>query len=179
MFLFFVAAALLGAVLHLALDDRPSSRRRTLEVLLAWFLGVNVGIAGILGFVGHTLRADETAAYIGWPPGSGFQFEVAVANLAFGVLGLLCTRLRGGFWTATVAGQAVFSLGAAVGHVRDLVLRGNASPGNAGAPLYLDVALPLLLVALLVALRSTERKAPAPRAPHTWPKEGLPAGGPS
>ncbi len=42
------------------------------------------------------------AASIGWPAGSPFQFEVGIANLSFGILGILCLKFMDNFWTATV-----------------------------------------------------------------------------
>jgi len=63
----------------------------------------NVGIAGILGFYSHTFNAAATAEFIAWAPGSPFQFEVATANLAFGVLGVLCLWFGGAFWAATAS----------------------------------------------------------------------------
>src|SRR3954453_7078522 len=38
----------------------------------------------------HTVWADSTAVSIDWPTGNPFQTEVAVANLAIGVPGILC-----------------------------------------------------------------------------------------
>ena len=123
---------LVGAAIHLAVSKRPRSTRRVVEVLLLWTLLINVGVGGLMGFYAHSARAAQTAAEIGWPPGSPFQFEVAVANLAFGVLGLLCLRLRGLFWWATAIGIGIFLLGAAYGHVQQMVTAQNYAPGNAG-----------------------------------------------
>ena len=49
----------------------------------------------MFGFIGHTAFADRTAAYIGWLADNPFQTEVAVANLAIGVLGILCYWVQG------------------------------------------------------------------------------------
>jgi len=110
----------IGAVLQM-LAGRKAGRapnlRRVAECLLSWSLPLNVGLMGIFFFLGHTARAKETAEEIGWPAGNPFQTEVGIANLAFGVLGLLCARFRGLFWFATAVGHAVFMLGAAAGHV--------------------------------------------------------------
>jgi len=141
-----------GTVVHWLVAG-PRTGRRFAEVLLLWLFVVDVGVAGLMGFYAHTAMAAETAASIGWAPGSPFQFEVAVANLAFGVLGILCVWLRGLWWWATAVGISVFLLGAAYGHVQQIVEAGNRSPGNAGAVLYADILIPLVLLALLAGRR--------------------------
>jgi hypothetical protein len=45
-----------------------------------------------------------------------------VANLAFGILGVLCLGNRNGFWTATAIGWSTFMVGAAVVHLRQIRL---------------------------------------------------------
>jgi hypothetical protein len=146
--LVFVALNVVGLAIHLAIDKRARTRRRVVEVALLWLLLVN-GLQGLFAFGGHAFFADEVARSIGWPPGSPFQFEVAMANLAFGVLGVLCIWLRGSFWLASGLGSAIFLLGDAYGHIRDILLNHNYAPYNAGPILYTDLAYPLLMLALL------------------------------
>ena len=86
------------ALLHLAMQKWPWTRQRIAEVLLLYAFVFPIGLGGLVGFAGHTMRAAPVAASIGGPAGNPFQYEVAVANLAFGVLGLLCLRFRDGFW---------------------------------------------------------------------------------
>jgi hypothetical protein len=78
-----------------------------------------------------------------------FQSEVAVANLTIGTLGILCYWIRGNFWTATVIAFSVQWLGAAVVHIRDIVVAANYTPNNAGTTLYMDILMPVILIALL------------------------------
>ena len=117
-----------------------------------------------MAFLGHTFKAQEIALKIGWQP-SPFQFEVAVADLAFGVLGTLCIWQRRGFWTATGIGYAVFMLGCAYGHFRDMTLHGNFSPYNVGLVLWVnDLAIPLAILLLLCGRRylaSSQADTPA------------------
>jgi len=61
-----------------------------------------VGVSSIWAFMGHVFDANAVATVIGWPPDSPFQYEVGIANLAFGVLGLLCLKIRENFWVATI-----------------------------------------------------------------------------
>ena len=133
-------------------------------MLLLYLLVIFVGLGGLLGFLGHTFKAREIALKIGWQP-SPFQFEVAVANLAFGVLGIMCIWQRRGFRTATGIGYSIFLLGCAYGHLREMILHGNFAPYNVGPVLWVnDLAVPLLILLLLVVRRylaSTPADAPA------------------
>ncbi len=112
---------------------------------------------GLWAFLGHTLKAKETAEEIGWPAGNPFQTEVAFTNLAFGILGLLCTRFRGSFWLATAIGQGVFLWGASAVHVREMMKEGNFSPGNAGPVFFFDALVPVVHLGLLSLRRAGGR----------------------
>jgi hypothetical protein len=151
--LIFFALALIAAGIHLALDRQPRTSRRIVEIILLWVLVVYVGIGGLFGFYGHAFLADEIAHSIGWPTGSPFQFEVAIANLVFGILGVLCFWIRGTFWYAAGLAQALFGLGAAYGHVVQMVVHRDYAPNNSGLFLYSEVALSIILLALLLAYR--------------------------
>jgi hypothetical protein len=149
-----LAAVAGAACLHLWLGKRPVSLRRVAEVVLFYLLVIFVGVGGLMGFLGHTFKGGEIALKIGWQP-SPFQFEVAVANLAFGVLGVLCIWQRRGFQTATGLGYAIFLLGCGYGHLREMIRDGNFAPYNVGPVLLVnDLAVPLLILILLVAQRS-------------------------
>ncbi|MBV9455099.1 MAG: hypothetical protein JOZ19_13435 [Rubrobacter sp.] len=151
-YFFFIVSLIVGAI-HLYRDRRPRYGRRVAEVFLLWLLVIDVGIGGFFGFVGHTVFADQAAASIGWPAGNPFQTEVAVANLAIGTLGILCYWLRSEFWTATVIATSVWLLGDAMGHVQQIIVAHNYHPNNAGAALYNDIVVPLILIVLLLYQR--------------------------
>jgi hypothetical protein len=119
-------------------------------IAFLYLFAINVGIGGIMAWYGHTFMADEIARKIGWQPGSPFQFEVAVADLAWGVCGVLCIWLRRGFWVATGIGNSVFLLGCAFGHIRQIVQEGNTATYNAGPVLWIgDIGVPSTLLILL------------------------------
>jgi hypothetical protein len=148
-----LAAVVVVTGLHLWLGKRPVSAGRCVEVLLLYLLVIFAGVGGLMGFLGHTFIAREVALKIGWQP-SPFQFEVAMANLAFGVLGLMCIWQRQGFRTATGIGYAIFLLGCGYGHVRDMTLHGNFSPYNVGPVLWVnDLAIPVFILLLLLVRR--------------------------
>jgi len=155
----FLAASLTGFALHLTLGKQPRTKGRVVELLLLYLLVINIGIGGILAWYGHTFIADEIARKIGWQPGSPFQFEVAVADLSWGVCGLLCIWLRQGFWTATGIGSSVFFLGCAFGHIRQIIQEGNMAIYNAGPVLWIgDLGIPLSILILLWMRSRLERK---------------------
>ncbi|MFA4877415.1 MAG: DUF6790 family protein [Methanoregula sp.] len=97
------------------------------------------------------------------PAGSPFQYEVGIANLALGVVGILCYHFRDNFWLATILANAVFLLGDGVGHVRDILLNANYAPMNAGVPLYRDFLFPLAQILLRLMLRKARILSPAYR----------------
>lgn len=156
----FLIITLVVAAVHLLRDRQPRTGRRIAEIFLLWFLVIFVGAGGVFGFIGHTVFADMVAASIGWPAGNPFQTEVAIANLAIGVLGILCFWFRSEFWTATVIGNAVWQLGDAVGHIHQIVVADNWSPNNAGPALYSDIAIPIILIALLAIARGRQAVTP-------------------
>jgi hypothetical protein len=144
----YFAVAVVGAGVHLAVS-RPRTLHRASGIMLVWAFAVLVGATGIIGAGSHVFAADQTARQIGWAPGSPFQFENAMGDLAFGVLGLLCIWLRGGFWIATAIGFSIQLLGDAYGHIYQLVVHGDTAPDNIGGILYSDIAFPIILLGLL------------------------------
>lgn len=157
------AATVVLSAIHIAATKKGRDARRVWGIILAYAILFNIGISGLVTFYAHAFRAAETAKLIGWSAGSPFQFEVACTNLAFGVLGVLCLWMGSGFRLATILGYSVFLLGAAVGHIDQLVNFGNQAPGNAGAPLYADIIAPPVLLTLwavhfVLSRRARERE---------------------
>jgi len=144
---------LLAAGLHIFFTKQWHDAKSVLDIVMAYGFAFNIGISGLYAFMGHAFFPNNVAAYIGWPPGSPFQFEVAVTNLSFGVLGILCFWFREGFWLATIVAFSVFDLGAAYGHIRDIIMNQNHAPGNAGAPLYADIIKPLGFIDLYIVYK--------------------------
>lgn len=159
--IFFFIVSLIVAAVQLYRDKEPRTRARIVQIFLLWILVIDIGIGLVFGFIGHTVFADRTAASIGWPAGNPFQTEVAIANLAFGTLGILCYWFRGQFWTATVIGASVWLLGDAVGHIYQIIVAQNYAPNNAGAALFFQaIGVPLILIALLVYYRYAGEREP-------------------
>ncbi|MGE0022969.1 MAG: DUF6790 family protein [Hyphomicrobium sp.] len=148
-----VVMMLLGVLLpllHLAVTKGPWTRRNVLRLLLVYAFVFDVGAVGfVFGFIPHVFYADEAAKLIGWPAGSPFQFEVGLHDGAWGLLGFLCVFIGGGFWLATALGWSFFLLGAAYGHLQQLIA-GDTAPYNL-LPLFTDALIPLWLLGLLYA----------------------------
>ncbi|TFH42620.1 MAG: hypothetical protein E4G96_03065 [Chrysiogenales bacterium] len=129
-----------------------------IETILLFILFFCVGIGGLFAFAGHAFMSDQVAEKIGWPAGNPFQLEVAAANLALGILGILSFRFRRDFWLAVSISYAVFLFGAAAIHIHGMLVRGNYSEYNTGAIPYLgDIFTPLLLLVLVLVHRRLER----------------------
>ena len=152
-FLFMTIFVAILAVLISKFTNKPLDNERIVEIFLLTFLVLSVGIGSIWAFIGHAFISSQVAANIGWAPGSPFQLEVAFANLSIGVLGILCYWIRGNFWTATVISSSIFLLGAAYGHIINMLQFANYAPGNAGAVLYMDIIGPIILIALLIVYK--------------------------
>ena len=145
--LFFLVIALLCAVVDIILF-----RTGIPETILAYILLFNVGFQGILaGFMHwYSPAADKIAQKIGWQAGSPFQKEVAAADAAFGVLGVLAFFIRDNFLVATVIGVSIMLFFMGIGHVLDIKENRNISPYNAGSVVYFDLLLPIAMIVLLV-----------------------------
>lgn len=154
----FISIAIIAAILNLFLSKTPKTLNRVFEVFLVWFLFIMVGIGCLWAFIGHVFMSNFVAASIGWPAGNPFQLEVGVANLSFGVLGLLCIKIRDNFLLATVISASIFLLGAGYIHITNIMQTGNLAPGNAGYALFIDILIPIVLIALLIAYRLTADK---------------------
>lgn len=148
----FLLLALVFATIAIVRKTPPRAAAFVVDRIFAYFLLFTIGASHLFNFVFHVFFGDMAAAFIGWAQ-SPFQAEVGFASLGFGVLGLLA--VRGGFEMrlAAVLGQALFLLGAAAGHVVQMVEAQNFAPGNAGLIFYMDIALPLIGFALLVLQR--------------------------
>lgn len=139
------------------IKNKPINSFIIVRTFLLSFLVISVGIGCTWAFIGHAFLSAKVAASIGWPAGSPFQLEVAFANLAIGVLGILCYWFRDNFWTATVISSSIFLIGAAYVHAVNIITYSNYSPGNAGTIFYMDMLGPIILIALLILYKMLER----------------------
>jgi NADH:ubiquinone oxidoreductase subunit 6 (subunit J) len=161
-FLFFAAVALIGAAVQAHREgDRDAAR--TLEIFLVWWMVVAVGVAAIFGAMFHLFDGPSTAREIGYTNGDGgFQTEVGFADLAIGVLGVMCARFRDGFLLAAVIAVSIAYLGDAYGHLHQEAVHDNHDPDNTGLLLWSDFIVPLVAIALYAAWRRSRGVLAAP-----------------
>jgi hypothetical protein len=152
----YVVLPLVVAALQIRLDRGARTRERRLEVFLLYLLGIGVGANGVGGFSGHLFASDQVAEAIGWPAGNPFQLEVGFANLALGVLGVISIHRRDGLREATVIAATIFSVGATIVHLMDILETGNLAPGNTVQNVS-NLVRPALLIAFLVASRRADQ----------------------
>lgn len=146
----YMLAIIAGILIHLYASRKPLSRERVIEVALLYLLVIGAGVAGIIAFIGHAFYADKIARSIGWQPGSPFQFEIAVANLSYGVLGLMCIRWRGHFWLATGVATSVLLLGCNYGHLYEAFVNNDYAANNYGLINLFEIVWPVAVLVLLI-----------------------------
>jgi hypothetical protein len=151
----FLVLGLIAALIAIARRPDGYTRANVAEELLAYFILFSIGFSYFYNFVFHVFFGEMAAGFIGWAD-SPFQAEVGYASLGFAAIGFLAFKGNCMVRLASILGPAMFLWGAAVGHIRDIVVTGNMAPGNAGIMLYSDILLPVIGFALLWFKRSTD-----------------------
>ncbi|VFA81370.1 Uncharacterised protein [Gordonia paraffinivorans] len=118
--------------------------RDLLENSVLWMIGVQGWMTGC----GHMFFGEPVAESIGWPEKTPWQWEVGLASLATGLLGVMASGFGDEFTLATIIAFSVFYLGAAVGRLREMVTERNFAQGNAGPIFFFDVIVPVYLIVL-------------------------------
>lgn len=161
-----VSLLLLGFIaagIAMSLKPHGFSAPAAAEELLAYFVLFSIGIGYLCNFVYHAFFGEMVARYIGWAD-SPFQLEVAFASLGFSAVGFYAFRNAYSVRVAAILGPSCFLLGAAGGHIYQMISAQNFEPGNAGSVLYMDILLPVIGSALLWFKWKAERHAPAAMA---------------
>jgi hypothetical protein len=144
----FLVLGFIASGIALLRRPRPWTAPVIVEALFSYYILFSVAILYLYNFVVHVFYGEIAAHYIGWPD-SPFQREVGFASLGFSVVGFLAFRGSFDMRLAAVVGPACFLLGAAGGHILEIMRTGNNAPGNAGVILYTDILLPVLSFVLL------------------------------
>jgi hypothetical protein len=137
----FLVLALAGGAWGYLRAPRPASTALAVDKFLHGYVFFAVGAYFAYNFVMHGIFGEATARVIGWDH-SPFQFEVATASLGFGVVGFIAARRGFEMRLAAILGPAIFQLGAAAGHIYQMITARNFAPGNAGIIFYMDILIP-------------------------------------
>jgi len=137
----FLVIGLIASGIALVRAPKPLTAPVVVEALFSWFLFFSIGVSFFYNFVMHTFFGEMSAKFIGWAD-SPFQLEVGFASLGFAVVGFLAVRGSFDLRLAAVVGPALFLLGAAGGHIYQMISAGNFAPGNAGIIFYTDILIP-------------------------------------
>ncbi len=148
----FLAAGLVASAVAYFAKPAPRTRAQLVESLFSYFLLFSVGIGFLYNFVMHVFFGEMAARFIGWAQ-SPFQTEVGFASLGFALVGLLAFRGSFGLRLAAVIGPSAFLLGAAGGHIYQMITARNFAPGNAGVIFWTDILVPLAGLTLLFLQR--------------------------
>jgi hypothetical protein len=144
----FLVIGLLFSAIALARARKPVDRPFVVEKLLSWHVFWAIGVGYLYNFVMHAFFGRMSAAFIGWAD-SPFQLEVATASLGFAAVGFIAAFRSFDLRLAAIVGPSLFTLGAAAGHVKQMVTEHNFAPGNAGVIFYMDIVIPLFGFSLL------------------------------
>ena len=172
----FLVLGLLASLLAITRQQRAATAAIVVEKLLAWHLVFAIGALYLVNFIMHAFLGRLSAAVIGWAD-SPFQFEVATASLGFAAVGFYAAFRSFQARVAAIIGPALFMLGAAAGHVRQMIVAHNFEPGNAGIIFWMDIVIPLFGFALLIACarlgnRPVMAAVPSARLPLQGPSNG-------
>lgn len=144
----FLILGLIISGISLCRQKRPRNAAVIIEACFAYFLLFSVGCSFFYNFIMHSFFGETAARYIGWEQ-SPFQFEVGTASLGYAVVGFLAFRGSFGMRAAAVVGPSMFLLGAAGGHIYQMITAHNFAPGNAGIIFYTDILIPIIGFVLL------------------------------
>lgn len=153
---FFLVGLLVSAISILT-HRQGISRQLVVESLFSWFVFFTIGVSDLYNGIAHTVFAEVSAQFIGWA-NSPFQLEVGFASFGFALVGFIAFK---GSWQAracAILGSSCFLVGAAGGHIYQMITAGDYAPGNAGVMFYSDILLPLFGWILLYLNRPSANK---------------------
>jgi len=147
-FVGFLIIGLIAGLVSILCKPAPRTKNVAVEAFLSYYMLFAIGINNLVNFVFHVFFGEMAAEFIGWA-NSPFQLEVGFASLGVGIAGVLAFKAGLPFRFATFIPPAAFSLGAAGGHIYQMIVEHNFSPGNVGLVLPSDIILPAVGFVLL------------------------------
>lgn len=123
------------------------------EIVYRWMVLFPLGFTAIYSFVIYVFYPESVGIMLGWGMGAA-EFELAIANLALGLVAVLSFNASYNFRLATVIANTVFLFGVAFTHIYKMSLQSNFMVSYAGSWLWLhSLILPLVLWICIIGLR--------------------------
>lgn len=166
--LLFPLIAVIGATLHAHRNRGPLSRS---EIWFRWWAIVALGGGGLWMAASFIFIPDFMSEMIGFTE-SPFATEIAFANLGIAVTGFRAVKASYRERVTIGIGSGMFLWGATLGHLNQWIANADTAPGNVGAVLIYDVAIPVLI---LVFARLAHKAQPIPENDRHQSKIGVAA----
>lgn len=125
-------------------------KEKKIESIFLYYIVIGIGIQGIASGVMQTFFSESVINYVRWPF-SPFMQELGLANISYGILGVLSPWMSRGWKTATATGYALFLFFTGLRHAIE-ILHVGMNPGNSGAFAYVDYIMSCIFF-ILLALR--------------------------
>lgn len=138
------------------------TRGKKIETILLYYIFIGIGIQGLASGIMQTFYSNSVTQYVHWPF-SPFMLELGLANISYGILGILSPWMSRGWQTATAFGYALFLSFTGMRHVIEVLEKGTNS-GNSGAFMYVDIILSFIFFVLLVLIYKVDKVINTPTA---------------
>lgn len=142
-FFTFLIIGFVAAGISLLNKPKPLRINMVAEAFFSYYLLFPIGISNVVNFVFHVFFGEMAAKFIGWQD-SPFQAEVGFASLGVGIAGIIAFRASLPFRFATLIPPSAFAWGAAAGHIYQMIVAHNFSPGNVGVVLPMGILIPIV-----------------------------------
>lgn len=148
LWLYILAALLIGATIHSVVASRAGRTGQSVELFLVYLLAGYYGVAMALAGVVQLLNPEAIARLKGWPSSPPVQTLYAFALFGLAASAVLGVWWRGRYLIAPAISGSVLLLGGAYVHGSEMVSRGVFDVSKDGADLLLDFAVPMTILAL-------------------------------
>ena len=136
------------AAFHLAFTKKHRTLHRVCEVFLLYFL-LGIGLSHLNAYILHvffTPTLTNVSTHL-------FQYQLGMAYLGIGVLGVLCIFFRGNFWLATIIMNTVFNWGIVTKYFSLMLKTHEYKLSGIGLLFDLYILIPLITIILYLIMK--------------------------
>jgi hypothetical protein len=121
------------------------NRRNDYEIIFHWLMFFSVGLTGLYVAFFQVFYPDIVADMLGWHL-SPFQFQLAAANIGFGMVGLFSLKASYSFRLAAVLANVCWMWGDVLSQLYQFFMFQNYSIGNVGTWFWMSLVIPFILL---------------------------------